>query len=333
MHRQIIPAFLSFDIEPDGFQLPGVPPLPRSAGYDAIFEFAKRLRTDLTQRSGNTPIFGWYFRTDPQIAEVYGQADYLLTAHPDRISWLKSKGDYFGVHPHPLRWCEERQLWVHEFADSAWMVHCTRYSLEAFSRWAESPAERTRWGAGLLTNEVVAATEQCGVKVDLTLEPVARGEPTHIHTLIDRSPTNGAYTDCSTAPRVPYYPAHDDFRMRDSKRGRTLLLVPLSSGYASRPRPLWWRMARRLIRGPSPSPIVTMFYPFAEWPSEQFYWDVVERQLASMRRPYLSLAIRTDVEGSAVPARIRRLFEALLQHPVSKRLQFVDPLDVAPSLI
>jgi hypothetical protein len=333
--RSRIPAFLSFDVEPDGFQLTRGE-APGWDGYDAMFEFAEGLRSALTARSGAAPTFGWYFRTDPQIAEVYGRADHVLASYPDRMARLTSEGDYFGVHAHPIRWCEERHLWIHDFADPAWLAHCTRFSLDAFARWARTPAQRTRWGAGLLTNEIVEATHQCGVKVDLTLEPVAGWgiNASEVPTSIDTSPLVGPYTDCSTAPHVPFHPAYHDFRIAGGKQGRSLLMVPLSTAPLRLQSPLWRRAARRLLRGSDGARSkVQVLYPGLEWPSERFFWDLVARQLRTMRRPYLSLAIRTDADDLKIAARVRRLFEALPGHPLAERLHFVDPLDVAHSLV
>jgi hypothetical protein len=67
-----IPAFLNIDVEPEAFQLDRRDP-PAWAGYAAIVEYAERLRADLTARTGAAPRFGWYFRTDPQIAEIHGR--------------------------------------------------------------------------------------------------------------------------------------------------------------------------------------------------------------------------------------------------------------------
>ena len=65
-----IPVFLSIDVEPDGFQLSRSDP-PRWVGYDAVFELIESLRAKLTGKIGEAPKFGWYFRTDPQIAERF----------------------------------------------------------------------------------------------------------------------------------------------------------------------------------------------------------------------------------------------------------------------
>ena len=330
----MIPAFLSFDVEPDGFQLPRGGP-PGWAGYDAMFDFSEHLRSRLTECSGVAPNFGWYFRTDPQIAEVYGRADHVLATYPQRVAHLTSMRDYFGVHAHAIRWSQKLNAWIHDFADRDWLTHCTRYSLEAFAQWAGCPAERTRWGAGLLTNEIIAATDHCGVKIDLTLEAVA-GWGLHareVATSIDTSPMLGEYTDCRMAPRVPFHPAHHDFRVSDGENGRDLLMVPLSTAPVTSPKPLWRRVARNLLGQPKERDgEVQVLYPSVEWPSPRFYWDLVTRQLRSMKRPYLSLAIRTDADDLRIAARVRRLLEALPDHPLAPHLRFVDPLTVAKNL-
>ena len=76
-----IPAFLSVDVEPDGFQLDRRDP-PGWGGYVATVDYITRLRGDLDGWTGRTPRFGWYVRTDPQIAEVYGRPDHALVGFP-----------------------------------------------------------------------------------------------------------------------------------------------------------------------------------------------------------------------------------------------------------
>jgi len=113
--RGTIPAFLSIDVESDGFQLSRENP-PAWCGYSAMFNFSEELRASLTERSGAAPKFGWYFHTDPQIAAVSGRPDHVLAEDPQRIAHLEAQGDYFGVHAHPIRWCAERRAWIHDFA-------------------------------------------------------------------------------------------------------------------------------------------------------------------------------------------------------------------------
>lgn len=326
MESSTIPAFLSIDVEPDGFQLDRRDPPPWT-GYLALVDYATRLRADLTGWTGRTPRFGWYVRTDPQIAEVYGRPDHALVAFPECAAGLQAAGDYWGVHSHPIRWAPESGQWVHEFGDGDWPVQATRFALDAFGGWAGAPPRLFRAGSGFLTDRIVEAAEQAGVAIDLTLEPVT-GWGVGAATMpsgVDVAPVVGSYTDCGGAPREPYRPAHHDFRVDGGRTGRRLLMVPLTTRSLVPTRPRWRRVARRVVRGRTPS-AVEVLHPSAGWSSAHEYWDVVDRQLRSMRRPYLSLGIRTDAPASAVAAKVRRIFDALPEHPLAQRLRFENPL-------
>jgi len=326
-----IPAFLSIDVEPNGFQLASPDPAAWT-GYAAMLEFSEQLRAKLSACTGTPPRFGWYFRTDPQIAEVYGRADHVMVANPARLARLAAAGDYFGVHMHPIRWCPKQRAWIHDFDDARWLARTVRASLEAYAGWAGEPARRFRGGAGFLSNGIIEELEAGGVEVDLTLEPVASWglEAVHVPTSIDASPVVGRYTDCRTAPHRPFRPAHRDFRVSGGERGRGLVMVPLSTRASYPRRPLWRRVARRLSLL---EPERELLYPAAAWPSPRFFWDRVEEQLQSMPRPYLALAIRTDHPELREAERVRRIFDALPEHPLASCLLFVDPLEVASSLV
>ena len=325
-----IPAFLSVDVEPDVFQLSRSDP-PTWVGYSATVEFVERLRSALSAQTGASPRFGWYFRTDPQIAEVYGRPDHVFVKFPQHVAQLQARGDYFGVHAHAIRWSEHRHLWVHDFEDGQWHAHSTRFALDAYARWAGGPAQRFRSGAGFLTNGIVDVIDQYGVQVDLTLEPVSGWGLAASDVIAggDSSPIVGPYTDCHIAPRVPYRPARHDFRVRARRHGRSVVMIPLSTSRLLREEPSWKRAARCLLRRRQQ---LQVLYPGARWPSGSSYWNLVERQLRSMRRPYLSLAIRTDESGSAA-ATARRIFHALPRHRLAEQLRFTDPLEAVAHLV
>jgi len=324
-----IPSFLSVDVEPEALQLDRRDP-PTWAGYAAMVEYAERLRADLTARTGQAPRFGWYFRTDPQIAEIHGRPDHALVAFPERAARLQAAGDYFGVHAHSIRWAADRGQWVHEFGEGDWPAHATRFALAAYSEWAGAPAQRFRAGAGFLTNRIVEAAEQAGVEVDLSLEPVTGWgvSASVVPTGVDSSPIVGAYTDCGGAPRLPYRPARHDFRIDGGTQGRRLVMVPLATRSLPPWGPLWRRAARRVLRGPDPK-AVQVLHPTAHWPSPHGFWDLVEQRLRSMRRPYLSLGIRTDAASSEIAGKVRRILDELPAHRLARELCFEDPLTTA----
>ena len=290
-----------------------------------LVDHIDRLRADLTGRTGRTPQFGWYVRTDPQIAEVYGRPDHALVAFPECAARLQAAGDYWGVHPHPIRWAPECGQWVHEFGDGESLAQSTRFALDAFGRWAGAPPRLFRAGAGFLNNRIVEVIEQAGVAIDLTLEPVPSwgvGAPT-VSTGVDASRIVGGLHRLWRWK--PYRPARRDFRVDGGRTGRRLLMVPLTTRSLARPRPWWWRAARRVLRGPAPC-WVEVLYPFSNWPDPDEYWDAVAQQLRSMRRPYLSLGIRTDAPNSETAVRVRRVLDALPRHPLAARLSFENPL-------
>jgi hypothetical protein len=332
-----IPAYLSFDVEPDGFQLSRTAP-PHWTGYDMACSFAERLRTGIESLTGIVPRFGWYFRTDPQVAEVYGRPDYILAKHPDRIDGFLAHGDYLGVHAHALRWCGRRNTWIHDFADAAWVAESTKIALESFAGWCGSPTERFRSGGGFLSNTIIEVLDDYGVKVDLTLEPVAGWGLTAatVPTAVDDTPFIGQYTNCAGSPRVAYRPARHDFRIPAGRKdGRKLTIIPLTTyvpdvgPQADVPR--WRRVAKSLRKRFCPVPQV--LYPSLPWPDPKTFWDLAERELESMRNPYLSLAVRTNAADSKAMAAEWQILEALHEHPLGKRLHFTDPLESLSSLL
>ena len=332
--HETIPAFLNFDVEPDAFQLvPGE--RPNWSGYGAVYECAAALRKELTSATGRKPHFGWYFRTDPQIAQVCGRADAAMTSYPDRIDTLLAAGDYFGVHSHLMRWSDRHDRWVHDVADAQWVRDCTVFSLEAFQQWNGSPATLFRGGAGYISNDIVAMLEERSVVADLTLEPGvgwwtdAKAVPTEI----DDSPIVGTFPDLSAAPRVPYRPARKDFRVVGTGDARNLVLVPHTAGRLWLPKAGWLPKVKRVIGSVVRPRAPEILNLKLHCRSDQHYWDLVSYQLSSMRRPYLSVAMRTDAAGSVVVERICRRLAALARHPLAKQLHFVNPLEVMESLL
>lgn len=332
MARSRIPAFLSIDVEPDAFQLSRTQP-PDWSGFGALVARMQRLRAELRRRSGETPRFGWYFRTDPQVAEVYGGPTRALDALSGSIARLAAQGDYFGVHCHPVRWSEPHQAWVHDFADPEWLREATRFSLNAYEDWAGAPVRRVRMGAGYLNDAIVAILDEMGVEVDLTLEPVA-GWGLYAKAVpsgVDESPIVGSFLNCQDAPREAYRPSRADFQTPARGDGRRLTLIPLTTFAIPEQATLRQRVGRALTGRPRrPTQVL---YPSLTWPSPTHFWDVAARELDQMRRPQLSLAIRTDAADSKILREVVALFDALPDHPLSRRLTFVDPLEAATSLV
>jgi len=329
-----IPAFLSFDVEPDGFQAP----TGRGwSGAERLVEWIPALREQLATVSGEVPLFGWYLRMDPQITSLYGDAAFAAHEFGGRPDGIAGGGDVLGLHVHPLRWSEDAQSWVHDCEDRAWMTECIESSVAAFTEcYGEAPV-RYRHGAGVLTNHVFDTVDRLRFRVDLSLEPVAGWA---LHSLwvasgVDRSPLRGNAVDCSSAPLEMYRPSAADFLADGGSTGRDLVMFPMSVTRWHPRESLRRRVGRRVRQGskaPDRPPRSQMLYPSQPWPSPSFFWDLVDRQLASMERPHLSLGIRTDAPSSLEAQRAFAVLDALPKHPLAKRLQFVDPIAVASAV-
>lgn len=324
-----IPAFLSVDVEPEGFQVSRHDP-PRWAGYEAVYELVSKFRYELARASGNSPQFGWYYRMDPQIGLTYGRPDYALKEYPELAASLRLSGDYFGVHAHPVRWSDSRESWVHDFSNSDWLRNCVNYSLDAFEDSCGSPVTHFRFGAGFLNNDIISVLDDRGVTVDLTLEPVKGWgvNATEVQTAVDSSPIVGTYTNCFKAPRAPYQPSLNDFLVSGNENARSIVMIPLTSGSFELPSTIWRLRLRRFMRSTLASTPISIFYPTLDWPNADYFWNLVAHELRSMRRPYLSIAIRSDAPGSSHTRKVSELLEALIHHPLAKSLRFVDPADV-----
>lgn len=329
-HRDI-PAFLSIDVEPDGFQAQNL----GWTGFESIQAPVERLRSQLAGLTGETPRFCWYLRMDPQVTDAHGRPDYLARRYSDGLARLERAGDVFGSHIHALRWCSDRDCWVHEFADPDWTAHCVESSFDAFATAFGDPPARHRYGgAGFINDDVVSLLDKHGVRLDLTLEPgTPQGSPASLEDVqsgVDASPRTAPQTDCRRVPRRPYRPAREDFRRIGDGDRRGLILVPLSST-TLRYKPLWRQAGGTVKRRSRPLPQVMRI---ATWDGPpKGFWDLAARHLAASSRPYLSLAIRTDAPGSGDATRARGVLEYLPRHPLARRLRFVDPIDAVAALM
>ena len=324
------PAFLAVDVEPNGFQLGDEGPAAWS-GFSAMAAFVDELREELLATTGVAPTIGWYYRLDPQIAAAFGRPDYAVRTFASLVEAQRRRGDYFGIHVHPVRHDDAAGAWVHDFADPEWTTECVRHSAAVFADTFGTAVRRHRFGAGFLSDAVVAECERLGIDVDLTLEPAARPPDNLIRSGSDTTPIVGALGDYSATPRFAYRPDVHDFRVAASRDRRQITLVPLSTTNHLRiDTPRWKRSAKRVLRGPEPA---TMLYPSVALESSDLFWKLALWELEAMDRPYLSFALRTDDPGSDCGRNVRRLFAALPRHPIARQLRFVDPLEVVGTLL
>lgn len=326
-----IPAIISVDVEPAGFQADHEP--GRSLdGFAALVEFFDWFRRRAAQRTGRDVSIGWFFRMDPQIESVFGRADHLATAFPDLLADLSARGDHFGLHTHPVRWSTDSGAWIHDLTDAVWVRRALDSSFEAFARCFGVPCQRHRMGASLFNQVIADALAVNGARVDTSLESIRRSDVdgTNAKTAIDDSPLLGPTLDCSSAPRRAYWPAPDDFRRRDD-HGSALALVPMTTTWLWPRRAALSTVVGAAVKRRARPKARVLSLSTTRRPPEQ--WRLVARQLRLMRRPYLNLAVRTDLPGTRPFEDALAQLENLVEDPLMSRLHILDPIEALPALL
>jgi len=321
----MIPAFLCIDVEPDE-HAPAINDL-QWKGFASIVELVERLREPLAERSGTAPHPTWFFRMDPIVERCFGRLDFAVHRHRDLVEQISARGDYFGIHVHAIRWDEKRSVAYSDYADIGWVRHCVTVAVDTFEQCFGERPKRSRQGGYFFPESVVDTLIEMGVAVDLTAEPGVR--PKH-HDPSFAAFSTAASTDFSAYPRHPYNPSRSDVGVpaANGADARPLVVIPLTSyDYETAVTPLYHRLVKRLLgrpRGTLP------LNPWKPWPDPHTYWDLVSRAIDEGPLPYVAIAIRSDVPGSAPAERVRGILEYLPHHPIADRLGFIDPLNFWP---
>jgi hypothetical protein len=316
-----IPAIWRIDIEPDDFQ-PGSG-LPPWSGFVTMAQLVERLRRPLADRSGAAVHPTWFLRLDPDIERCYGRTDFVVDHYRAQIDQLRVQGDPFGIHVHYYRWDERRKVSYSEHADTDWTTHCLDTAAQTFERCFGEPPRRASQGGFFVTDAVVDRAITLGIEVDVTAEPGLEAQ--------SDGATFGAYTTASSPdfrqyPRRPYYPSRATLGSPASSAddARPMLMVPLTSYDYNRAWTPWHkRLAKNILGWPSQHLPLS---PARAWPSPDAFWDLVARAADQGPARYVAFAIRSDAPGSATHLQVRPLLEHLPNHPISRRLRFVDPL-------
>jgi len=64
---------------------------------------------------------------------------------------------------------------------------------------------------------------------------------------------------------------------------------------------------------------------FRHWTSAKAFWDLVERHVESLERPYLAFAIRSGDPDVPDEQRVQAILDELPAHPIASRLRFTTP--------
>lgn len=219
------PFVLTIDVEPDD-RVPDQAAAGDWAGLDVCVGWLEELRPLLAERTGRPVRFNWFLRADPQVAGVYGSADWVFRHHGPTLRRLAAAGDGIGLHVHAWRHRPEAGGWVAEHGDAAWVDFCVRSSHSAFrAAWGQSP-HAFRFGDHWLSDGLVRTLGRLGFRYDLTIEPGAQPAA----ALVPGERSSGALPDFRSAPRRPYRPSRRDFRRPARWWPRRLWHVPVTTG-------------------------------------------------------------------------------------------------------
>ena len=316
-----IPVIFCVDVEPDPRLVSRLAPEPW-LGYEFTQRYLAELRGRIETVTGAPARYSWFLRMDPQVAEAYGGPTFIVDRYEGHLKEVDAAGDEIGLHPHLLRWLDDRGTWLHDFGNQEWAEHCVRMSADAFARALGRRCRSVRMGDRWHNTATVNLLETLGVRYDLTTEPGTRAMPTPQPGEI----SSGPLPDYARIPREPWIPDQRDFRRAARRSDRRIRMIPLTSGYQKsgwHPR----RYLRRLLaNGFRHRRQDTPLYMWLHWRAPDTFASMLDRALAAQRRPYLAFAIRTDFGARPdVLKAVEAALTALLTHPAAPRLRFCTP--------
>lgn len=312
-----IPVMIVIDVEPDGRMIPHDQTLPWK-GYEGCFEYFSKMRDLLNRVTGQPVNFGWYYRVDPQVEEVYGDPAWALTHYKPILDSLMTAGDDIGLHPHAYRWVDDRKGWVVDHGDQAWVNHCVRMSFKYYEKVLGRGCESFRFGERWMNTETMNLVRELGARYDLTLEPF---HPSILSILPEEAEAHtGMLPNGQRFLRTPYRPSEANFTVADQDGSDEFLVVPMSSGYYSYEFGFKEKVLKFINRDgdlkPQPFTLNFNIHP-------KIFRHVIDECLELSDSPYLLLSVRSDVCSDIKRmARMDENFEILMSHPMGKQFSF-----------
>jgi hypothetical protein len=314
---EFLPTVVSIDVEPDR-RPEGPGDRPPWDGWAACHEVFGRARKRFERASGAPARWSWFFRTDPQVAALWGNGGHAIETHCDRVEEVLGQGDEVGVHCHPWRLAEDG--WVDDYADPEAVARALDASLEAFEAATGRPCRSVRLGSRWLDDVTVRRLARRGVAFDLTVEP---GFPAVVHPASAR--VEGTLPDYRRAPRTAWRPDGRLLRPARPDRGERPAgpwLIPVSTGSPERRWRAWRRRFGNLVRRP-PRPRPWARLGFDESP--RVFSRVLDRLLASRATTHLSLVVRSDAGLPFLRPRLEENLSILESRVRPQGLRLVRP--------
>jgi hypothetical protein len=319
-----IPVVFCVDIEPDEFFVDRIDPKPWD-GFEFSHGYLKKFRTWFEEVTGQAVHFNWFLRMDPQVAIAYGNAAWAAQRYADFLEEYLSAGDEVGLHVHTYRWLDDRNEWLDDCGNAAWITHCLESSTDSFNEVFGKQARSIRFGNYWLSTAAVNEAEALGFEFDLTIEPGLNASNWQGGK---KPPQTGAVPDYYRVPRFPYVPSRSDFkRQADQGDNRNIMMMPLTSAYLALgwgPRDIKRRLGRLKRNGLSWHRQHQPLSMWRKWEGRDGFTAMLDRAISLQKRPYLAFAIRSDMHGKDFQA-YDGCLNALLNHPAASRFVFCTP--------
>ena len=321
-----MPFVLTIDAEPDSPWPPIDAPDPW-LGFESWAEYAGPLRERLEKATGQPVHFTWALRMDDQVSLVYGSPTWAADQYARQLGALTSAGDELGVHPHAWRWVASPGHWLQDHADAAWCAHVVDTSFEAFGQSFGFAPRMHRFGSRFMTPALTKQVERLGGRVDLTMEPGARG----MVALEKFVHATGYLPDQRRVPRVPYRPHPSDPLSGSSDGGvGELWMLPGSALDPSAWLPPMRRLGRRLRFLGQP-----LHRPAELWaPTEpHLFWSTLASAVEALPVRYISLAVRSESLRGRNSRELTSKLDALITDPLIDRVRFTTASEALRQLV
>jgi hypothetical protein len=298
MSKDPIPVILCVDVEPDKPFNPRSNPMPWE-GYQRAVEFFSGFRPELEALTFAPVHLSWFYRMDPQIAEIHGDPGWAWSNYPDQARTLIAADDEFGLHTHPFRWDNTRNTWIQDFGNQRWVEHSLRMSFDTFRHELNRPCVSFRFGDRWMNNRTFRLLETLGVKYDLTLEPGSKRVTSYHGTF----PYTGFIPDQRSVPRTIYHPARSNYQRNDPLRNDGPYVIPVSTApihlasgtVYQQPPVLKWLYYR--LAAPERVGNWTQTLNIAAEPTA--FRSILDHNLRTLESSYLATVVRSHIFTSA----------------------------------
>ncbi|UCF08687.1 MAG: hypothetical protein JSW28_03080 [Thermoplasmata archaeon] len=242
-----VSIIICVDVDPDGFNVPGVKFNKRKTklSWQGLEKEVPRLidfLNSLKDTEGDCANLSWFLRSDEQINELYGDYGWLYNNYHHLWKIILDRGDEIAWHPHFYRWFEDKGSWNQETKDVDWMLTCLENGFNRMRQLTgEAPSVRMGWG--FHNNQTMTKLNDLGVETELSAVPGFKSEGKIL---------SGILCDChdwSITPDEPYFPSKSDYR-RPNKDRLEILEIPMTVSRDPLPYALFGMAVDNKFRSP-----------------------------------------------------------------------------------